>query len=114
MLEFFGAAVFVSVGNNLFNSKLTSYIEALDIPDLDAFGIVQNGATTLREMVPAEYLPEVLAAYMRALRWPFRISLILACLSLFGSAGLEWKKFKGNEQKNAATDSGSSDVEKGG
>lgn len=112
MLEFFGAAVFVSVGNNLFNSKFTTYMQELNIPGLDAAKIVQDGATSLRQSVPAVYLPEVLDAYMRALRWPFRISLILACLSTLGCLGMELKKFKGHDEKDPITESESSVDEK--
>lgn len=108
MLEFFGAAIFVSVGNNLFNTRLFRSIEALNIPNLDTANVVQSGATTLRQLVPAEYLPDVLVAYNDALRWAFRISLILACLSILGAVGMEWKKIKGHEKVEQEVSNGSS------
>ncbi|PVH92014.1 MFS general substrate transporter [Periconia macrospinosa] len=100
MLQFFGAALFVSVGNNLFNVKLLQYIDDLSIPGVDSHSVVRSGATALRQSVPTDYLEDVLDAYMRALRWPFRVSLVLACLSLLGAIGLEWKKIKGHDPKS--------------
>lgn len=99
MMQFFGPALFLGVANNLFNSKLISYIEALYIPDLNVYELVQGGATTLRHLVPKQYLPSVIEAYMKALQWPFRISLILACLSIFAVIGMEWKQIKGSGKK---------------
>ena len=99
MMQFFGPAISVSVANNLFNSKLIGYIEALKIPGLDVHNLVQGGATIIRRVVPREYVPSVIEAYMRALRWTFRISLILSCLSIFGVLAMEWRKIKGPDAK---------------
>ena len=92
--QFFGGALFVSIGNNILNSKLVSYVNAIGIPDLDASSIVQAGATELRGRVPAEYLPQVLQAYNQALRLVFRAGLAMACFSVLGALPLKWRSIK--------------------
>lgn len=92
--QFFGGALFVSIGNNILNSKLVSYVNAIGIPDFDASSIVQAGATELRGNVPAEYLPQVLQAYNQALRLVFRAGLAMACFTLLGALPLKWKSIK--------------------
>jgi len=93
-LQFFGGALFVSIGNNIFNSKLVQYVSAIGIPNFDASKIVQAGETQLRHAVPAEYLPQVLVAYNQALRLVFRTGLAMACLSILPALPLEWRNVK--------------------
>lgn len=107
--QFLGAAVFVSVSNNVLNSKLIRYIGQLNIPGLDAASLVQSGATSIRSSVSAEYLPAVLAAYMKALKWSFRMSLIFSCVSIIGSLGMEWKRIGGSVKEDEMIRTGSSD-----
>jgi len=93
-LQFFGGALFVSIGNNIFNSKLVQYVSDIGIPNFDASKIVQAGATQLRHAVPGEYLPQVLTAYNQALRLVFRTGLAMACLSFLAALPLEWRDVK--------------------
>ena len=93
-MQFFGGALFISVGNNILNSKLIKYIGESDIPGVDPQRVIQLGATGLRQVVPAQYLPLVLSKYMEALRWTFRVSLVLACVSLLAALPMEWKTVK--------------------
>lgn len=98
--QFLGAAVFVSVCTNILNSLLIQYIRELYIPGLDVSTLVQAGVTSVRSSVDPEYVPAVLEAYMRALQWCFRVSLIFACISIIGSLGMEWKRVEGATTKN--------------
>ncbi|KAF2660764.1 MFS transporter [Lophiostoma macrostomum CBS 122681] len=100
--QFFGAALFVSVGNNIVNTKLVDGVRSLNIPDLDATTIVQTGATKLRTKVPANYLGGVLEAYNEALRWVFRLAVIMACLSVLAVLPLEWTNLKRVRQEDGA------------
>ncbi|RYO83499.1 hypothetical protein DL766_004975 [Monosporascus sp. MC13-8B] len=95
MAQFFGASIFLGVGNNVFETKLIGYVNAMEIPELEGHTLVSAGATTLRDLVPVEYLPGVLDAYMKALGWTFRISLILEGLAIIGAVGMEWKRVRG-------------------
>lgn len=99
-LQFFGGALFVSVGNNILNTKLVQYVRDIGIPNFDAGKIVEAGATELRRAVPAEYLPSVLVAYNEALQWAFRAGLVMACLSILAALPLEWRSMKPPEKKS--------------
>ncbi|KAF4772788.1 MFS general substrate transporter [Colletotrichum scovillei] len=92
-----GGAIFVSVGQNVLNSKL---IEGLTdaVKDLDPQTIVNTGATALRDILPAADLPTVLVKYNEAIRWVFIVGTVTASLSALGSFTLEWKSVKGDEK----------------
>lgn len=98
--QFFGGALFTSVGNNILNTKLVQNVRVIGIPNFDTSRIVKAGATELRRAVPADYLPQVLVAYNEALRWAFRAGLIMACLSVLCALPLEWRNLKPPEKKD--------------
>ncbi|KAI0390137.1 major facilitator superfamily transporter [Xylariaceae sp. FL0594] len=110
MAQFFGASIFLGVGNNVFSTKLIGYVDELKIPGINGHDISLAGATTLRDLVPPQYLPQVLEAYMEALRWTFRISLILITLAIFGAVGMEWKRVRGHEPDEKSITDRSGDV----
>lgn len=99
--QFFGGALFVSIGNNILNSKLVDYVNDIGIPGFDASKVVQAGATELRRAVPAEYLPQVLVAYNEALRLVFRAGLAMACLSVLAALPLKWRSMKPSKKVEA-------------
>ncbi|KAK0312568.1 hypothetical protein LTR01_002227 [Friedmanniomyces endolithicus] len=92
-----GGAIFVSVGQNVFESRLVSALVHLDIGGLSAAQIVNTGATELRSVVPAERLGELLGIYNDAVRQVFVVGTILACLAAVGAVGLEWRSVKGKQ-----------------
>lgn len=89
--ETFGGALFVSAGNNILNNKLVDYIGALNIPTVDPKVIVHLGATQLRTYVPPQFISQTVVAYNQALVKTFQVSLIVACLTALGAAGMEWR-----------------------
>ncbi|KAI7306800.1 MFS general substrate transporter [Hortaea werneckii] len=91
-----GGAIFVSVGQNVLNSKLLSGIVRL-VPDLSPERILSTGATDLRQIVPAHDLQAVLVAYNSALRQVFVVATAMACLAALGAFGLEWRSVKAKE-----------------
>ncbi|KAK1060809.1 hypothetical protein LTR74_011618 [Friedmanniomyces endolithicus] len=91
-----GGAIFVSVGQNVFESRLVSELVNRDI-GLSPGQIVNTGATELRSVVPAEKLGELLGIYNVAVRQVFVVGTILACLAALGAAGLEWRSVKGKQ-----------------
>jgi MFS family permease len=105
----FGGAIFVSVGQNVFTNSLVQGILDLNLPGITPGLIVSTGATNLRGLATGEPFDEVLGAYNRALQQVFLVAVVLACLSCFGAAALEWKSVKKNTKKVAD----SSDGEKG-
>ncbi|KAL8829338.1 MAG: hypothetical protein Q9191_002067 [Dirinaria sp. TL-2023a] len=100
-IQLLGGAMFVTIAQNIFTNHLVSGILAIQIPDLDPKQIVQSGATHLRRQIPDVYLPQVLIAYDEALVKTFQVALCLACLSLLGAVGMEWRSVK-NKQIVAA------------
>jgi MFS family permease len=92
-VQLFGGAIFVSAGNNIFNTRLVSNL-LKQVPDLDPQIVISAGATGLRNVVSAQDYPAVLLAYNDALIKAFQIGLILSCLSAIGAAAVEWKSVK--------------------
>lgn len=99
MAQFLGASIFLGVGNNIFATKLIGLINGLHASGLDGHTVVSAGATGLRDVVPEQYLPDVISAYMEALRWTFRLSLILECVAFLGAIGMEWRKVRGHDSR---------------
>ncbi len=93
-IQLLGGAMFVTIAQNVFTNNLVSGILAIHIPNLNAKVIVQSGATRLRQEIPTAYLPGVLVAYNEALVKTFRVGVCLACLSLLGAVGMEWRSVK--------------------
>ena len=92
-----GGAVFISVGNNLFESRLAHNLAK--IPGLDIGSVASIGATDLRNLVPANLLPQVIVAYNDALKGTFYLVTALTCCTVFGAAAMEWKSVKKGQQK---------------
>jgi hypothetical protein len=89
----FGGALFMSVAQNTF---LTKFVHQLSgVHGVNPAVIGQTGATSLRDAVPPELLPQVLQAYNYAVtQGPFFVSMITGCLSIFGALGMEWLSVK--------------------
>ncbi|KAI9781425.1 MAG: hypothetical protein M1839_006019 [Geoglossum umbratile] len=96
-----GAALFVSVGQNVLTNRLVSgLIKA--VPNLDPSIVLQTGATSLKEVVDPKYLSGVVFAYNRAIAQTFYVVTAMGCLTLIGSLGIEWKSVKGKKTKTTA------------
>jgi hypothetical protein len=96
-LKFFGqqlgGAIFVSVGQNVLNTKQVSSLA--DLSNFEPSVIVSLGATELRDYVEPQFLDSVLFVYNHALDCVFQIAMALACASLIGALLTEWKSVKG-------------------
>lgn len=86
-------AVFVSVGQNVLDTKLVSSIAKL-VHDISPSEIVNTGATDLRNIVPAADLHKVLTAYNSAIRQPFIVACVMTCLALPGALLVRWQSVK--------------------
>lgn len=96
-----GGAVFVSVGNSVFQSRLRSLASEDPIPGLNIEEVIAAGATAFRDLVTAEQLPAVIQAYNTGLQTVFTVAVPLAGLACIACCFLEWKSVigKGGEQK---------------
>jgi len=91
-----GGAIFISVGQNVFDTKLVTGLVKL-VPSLSPEVIVNTGATDLRKIVPTQDLHLVLEVYNSALRQVFIVGTAMACLAAIGAFALEWRSVKGKE-----------------
>ena len=87
-------AIFVSVGQNVLDNQLAKRLAG--IPGISPRLIQSTGATELLRLIPAEYYTAALEAYNDSLRVCFQVGLIMACLSILGALGMEWRSVKKN------------------
>jgi MFS family permease len=87
-------AIFVSIGNVILDTQLAKRLAG--IPGITSRLIQSAGATGLLKLIPAEYHTAVLEAYNDSLRVCFQVGLIMACLSILGALGMEWRSVKKN------------------
>ncbi|KAK0619748.1 major facilitator superfamily domain-containing protein [Immersiella caudata] len=91
-VQLLAGAVFLSVGQNVLNNRLIEYLAP--IPGFSTKLLLNNGATTILEVLGEAQKPAVLSAYNEALRWVFRVGLIVICLGVFGALAMEWRNVK--------------------
>ena len=75
-----GGAIFISAAQNVFTNRLVSNLQKV-LPDLNPVVVLGAGATSLKDVIPAAFLANVLIAYNNALRHTFYVSVALASLS---------------------------------
>jgi len=92
--QMLGGAIFVSMGQNILDSRLVAGLTAL-IPGLDPAVIVNTGATDIRSVVPEVDLEAVLRIYNGALRGCFVVALVISCLAFLGARAMQWRSVKG-------------------
>lgn len=95
-----GGAIFVSVGQNVFSNHIVSGMIAR-VPELDPSIILQAGASHLQRTVSEASLSSdgylvarVLEVYNDAIVQTFIVALALACVSVIGAVGVEWRTVK--------------------
>lgn len=103
-----GGVVFISVGNNIFDTRLGHSLAK--IPGINLGSVATTGATDLKKQVPANLLPQVLVAYNDALVATFYLVTALTCCTIFGSLAMEWRSVKKGQQKQNSN--AGKDVEK--
>ncbi|OTB05675.1 hypothetical protein M426DRAFT_56491 [Hypoxylon sp. CI-4A] len=89
-----GGAVFISVGNNVFQNRLASLVAQTNIPGVDVRSVIAAGAVAFRDVVPAEDLPAMLELYNAALHTVLIVAVPLAGLSFLSCCLLQWKSVK--------------------
>ncbi|CAF9938024.1 hypothetical protein IMSHALPRED_000629 [Imshaugia aleurites] len=97
-----GGALFIAVGQNIFTNRLSTNL-ATDVPILNPSIVLNTGATSLRDAVGSASLEGVLKAYNDALTHTYYVSVAVACLSIIGALGMEWKSVKGKKTEAVAS-----------
>ncbi|KAH7313649.1 major facilitator superfamily transporter [Stachybotrys elegans] len=90
----FGGAVFVSVGNNIFQNEMVRLAKTHNITGVDVREVVGAGATAFRDLVRPEILPEFIHIYNEALQQVFYSVIPLVGLALVSSFFFEWRSIK--------------------
>jgi hypothetical protein len=86
-----GPAIMVAVAQNVFEKNLQTHLAGV-IPGLTAGEIFNTGATNLTSLVPVEDKATVVNGINSALVWVWYSCTIIAALSVFGIAGMDWRK----------------------
>ncbi|KAI0178929.1 MFS general substrate transporter [Hypoxylon sp. FL1284] len=89
-----GGAVFISVGNSVFQNRLQALVRETNIPGVDVRAVVSAGAVAFRDVVPAADLPALLAQYDAALHTVFYVAVPLAALACVSCCFLEWRSVR--------------------
>lgn len=95
-----GGVIFVSVGQNVFRNRIVSGMVDR-VPELDPSVVLQSGAAdlqrTVRQAVSGQadkVVARVLEIYNEAIVQAFVVALALACVSIIGAVGVEWRSVK--------------------
>ncbi|KAF4979889.1 hypothetical protein FZEAL_4000 [Fusarium zealandicum] len=91
--QVFGGAIFVSMANVIFNSKLHDELVAR-LPDVDASAVIDAGAAALRDAVGVEDLPQALLAYSEGVRAAFLLAVAASCGMFITSWGMGWNDIR--------------------
>ncbi|KAK8057326.1 hypothetical protein PG996_011263 [Apiospora saccharicola] len=90
-----GAAVVLSAGDSVFQTRLTANIkEYLDISLENSAQILQSGPNSMINTLAPEQLPILIAAVNKTMNQVFYVALVMAALSVFGALGMEWRSVK--------------------
>ena len=93
-----GGALFVSVGQNVFTNQLIAGLKE-SVAGLNPQVVLSIGATSLQKTVDPKYVQAVLSVYNHALTRIFTVATAIACLSLLGAVGMEWRSVKTRNRK---------------
>jgi len=96
-MQTLGGALFVSVGNSVFNNELVQQLSKRLPSGVTPEQVIAVGTTHLRKGLPADILPDVILSYNNALTTAFIVATALAALTVFGSGFIEWKSVKGKK-----------------
>lgn len=91
-----GGALFISVGQNVLSNQFIRYTNLYQ-PGYDAHKVLSGGATNLREIVPPEFLANILRAYNGAIVYTFWPALALFLAGFLAAWGVEWVSVKGKK-----------------
>lgn len=95
LFQTFGGAVFLSIGQAVFNNKLIRNLEHVMPSSFDPAVVLLSGATSLKKNVPLDLLPRVLIAYDDALDSTYILSISMGTAAFLASCGMEWVSVKG-------------------
>lgn len=93
-MQTLGGSLFVSVGQTVFTNGLADGLVA-KVPGLDPQIVLATGATSIKNVIPDEFLDSVIQVYSDALTDSFTVSAATAAVTVIGALFVEWKSVKG-------------------
>jgi hypothetical protein len=106
-----GGAVFLSVGNSVFQQQLLQATAAQVLEGIDIKKLIDGGAASFRQLVPAEDLPVMLQVYNKALTTVFTVSIPLGGLAAIIACFIEWKSVRTDRTAGASEEEGNAGEE---
>lgn len=93
-----GGAIFVSAAQNVFTNTLLTNLQQ-SLPEINPELVLSAGATALRKVIEGqglgtEAVERAAEAYSGALVKAFQMATGLACVTIIGAVGMEWKSVK--------------------
>ncbi|RYP10429.1 hypothetical protein DL764_000612 [Monosporascus ibericus] len=89
-----GGSIFVSVAQAAFSNKLVQELSTR-APGLDPKIVLDGGAGDIANLVPQQYLPEVIMSYNNGLTNSFVVGTAMVAASIMGCVFVEWNSVKG-------------------
>ncbi|KAF7333853.1 Major facilitator superfamily transporter [Mycena venus] len=89
-----GGALSVSLAQTILSNNLKSGLSS-KLPGVNPAIILGAGAINLQGSVGAQDLATVISVYNDALVAAYRVSVVLACLSLLGALAMDWRSVRG-------------------
>lgn len=94
-------AIFLSVAENIFQERLIAELHAF-VSEVNPEVVIAAGANGLvasMQKVYPQFIQPILESYAKALQSVFIIPLVMACVSMFGSALMEWRSVRKDVDK---------------
>lgn len=98
--QYLGPAIFITVAQTLFAGRLTTDL-AKFAPAVDAHALGNIGLSDLVNFIGKQRIDDVLLGYDKAITQTFYLPLILSCIGVFGSLGMEWRSIKKSRIPNS-------------
>ncbi|EGZ77947.1 MFS general substrate transporter [Neurospora tetrasperma FGSC 2509] len=89
-----GGAIFVSVGNSVFQHQLLKAADANLLPGVDIKQVIEAGATAFRDLISAEQLPAMIRVYNKAIQAALIIPIPLGILATLIACFIEFRSVK--------------------
>ncbi|KAH8804570.1 major facilitator superfamily domain-containing protein [Xylogone sp. PMI_703] len=92
--QFFGAAVYLAVGESIFENKLVAQLDSLGFVQQEIEAILSAGSAGARGVVPEAQLSDVLNAFNYGITRTFYCATSVAAVAFVISIGMHWKSVK--------------------
>lgn len=105
-----GGAIFVSVGNSVFQHQLLKASDASLLPGIDIKQVIEAGATAFRDLIPAEQLPAMIQVYNKAIQTVLIVPIPLGVLATLIACFIEFRSVKKPIKINEESGTGSTEL----